>query len=423
MKLKISDIIIPPNRDRTEFDDKKLDQLAESIRLIGLIHPIVVDENNNLIAGESRIKAYERLGRTEIEATLKSGLEDWEKDFMELEENLRRKDLTPAEEAIAVEQFHKLHQKRCGRHTTLGVERRLKWRLQDTAQLLNLSLGSVSEQVKIGEAVRRDPELKKLTTSSAIKKAVKRKESTNLRIIQALLQKRKQKKPARVTGVSTQYELYENRQGIKVYNEDCIKVIPKLDDNSISCLITDPPWETRFDLSFMQKGEVSAIEFAGLVLQTLYPKLHDKSYCWMFCATKHLINGAVYDMIQNAGYRVVDLFIWYKPHVCHSSNPYLELKRDYEPCLLFSKGANRGFNHTEFAVHSETIKRQRIHPAEKPVGALEKMIKLTTVEGELIIDPFCGSGQTGVAAQNQKRRAILIEKDHGWWSTAVTEVG
>ena len=71
--------------------------LAKSIERYGLLHPIVIDDHRHLVAGMRRIEACKRLGWTEIEATRHGDLTPADRDRMELEENIKRKDLTTAE--------------------------------------------------------------------------------------------------------------------------------------------------------------------------------------------------------------------------------------------------------------------------------------------------------------------------------------
>jgi ParB-like nuclease domain len=82
-------------RRREDYGD--IDALAESINQFGLIQPIVVDESLNLIAGGRRLKAFQKLGRDEIDARFYSELSEDERRELELEENIRRKDLSAYE--------------------------------------------------------------------------------------------------------------------------------------------------------------------------------------------------------------------------------------------------------------------------------------------------------------------------------------
>jgi hypothetical protein len=94
MKLAINDIRIGVRRREELWD---LEALARSIERHGLLHPPVVDEEHTLVAGLRRLRAVQLLGRTEIEVRVFDDLTEAERREIELEENIRRKDLTPYE--------------------------------------------------------------------------------------------------------------------------------------------------------------------------------------------------------------------------------------------------------------------------------------------------------------------------------------
>lgn len=96
MNLKISEIHIG-QRVRDDYGD--MESLASSIKKHGLLHPIVVDSGRNLIAGCRRLLACERIGMKEIEAKVLDNISEKELRVLELEENIRRKDLTELEKS------------------------------------------------------------------------------------------------------------------------------------------------------------------------------------------------------------------------------------------------------------------------------------------------------------------------------------
>ncbi len=96
MRIEIDKIRVGERR-REDFGD--IAGLAESIRQYGLLHPIVVDDEMNLVAGERRLRACQSLGWNDIEASPLGLLTDAERREIELEENEKRKDLTPYERA------------------------------------------------------------------------------------------------------------------------------------------------------------------------------------------------------------------------------------------------------------------------------------------------------------------------------------
>lgn len=98
-KIKLNEVKIGP-RQRKDLGD--IPSLARSISLHGLIQPIIVDEHNNLIAGERRYRAHEYLGLEFIEFDRKGVLSEDVRAELEFEENFRRKSMTWQEEAIGI---------------------------------------------------------------------------------------------------------------------------------------------------------------------------------------------------------------------------------------------------------------------------------------------------------------------------------
>ncbi len=94
MKVKIDDIIIK-RRIRTSPGD--LAYLMESISKFGLLNPIIITENLELVAGFRRLEACKALGMKEIECTVMPSLSKFDRLLVEADENLTRKDLTIAE--------------------------------------------------------------------------------------------------------------------------------------------------------------------------------------------------------------------------------------------------------------------------------------------------------------------------------------
>lgn len=96
MKVRIDEIVVGERR-REDMGD--IQELAESIGKYGLLHPVVVDEQSRLVAGGRRLEAIKLLGWQEVEVRSLGELTDKEVRVIELEENLRRKDLTEHEKS------------------------------------------------------------------------------------------------------------------------------------------------------------------------------------------------------------------------------------------------------------------------------------------------------------------------------------
>ena len=103
-EVRMDDIQPNPNQPRSEFDDDNLQELANSIRQIGLVQPITLrdmgDGTYTIIAGERRWRACQRVGLTTIPAYIRT-VDDENMLEMALVENIQREDLTAIEVALA----------------------------------------------------------------------------------------------------------------------------------------------------------------------------------------------------------------------------------------------------------------------------------------------------------------------------------
>lgn len=102
VRLPVSEIRPNPNQPRKNFDDESLDELANSIRQVGLIQPIVVRRTPTgyeLVAGERRLRACKRLGMLELTCIIEDTMVEQESAMVALIENLQRENLHYLEEA------------------------------------------------------------------------------------------------------------------------------------------------------------------------------------------------------------------------------------------------------------------------------------------------------------------------------------
>jgi ParB family chromosome partitioning protein len=107
-KIKITQIEPNKTQPRTDFDEEKIEELADSIREYGIIQPIVVKLNKNgfytIIAGERRWRAARKAGLKEVPALIKEVSEKTEKEIT-LIENIQREDLNALEEAAGIKEL------------------------------------------------------------------------------------------------------------------------------------------------------------------------------------------------------------------------------------------------------------------------------------------------------------------------------
>jgi ParB family transcriptional regulator, chromosome partitioning protein len=96
---------------RTRFDNGNIAELTEDIKLHGLLHPIIVSPDNELIAGFRRLKAIESLGWNEIPISIIDSKQSLDQFDIQISENMQRKDLNPLEISDAIlERKHRFEQ-------------------------------------------------------------------------------------------------------------------------------------------------------------------------------------------------------------------------------------------------------------------------------------------------------------------------
>lgn len=126
---------------------------------------------------------------------------------------------------------------------------------------------------------------------------------------------------------------------------------------------------------------------------------------WMcFCSKKQLP-----DLLEKARKKVWALITWNKPNptpLCFGNYlPDTEyIVHSYKSGRLFGEYADK----SRFIVHP-IEKNEFEHPSVKPLTVLLKLIKLGTQQGDTILDPFAGTGTTGLAAKKLNRKCVLIE--------------
>lgn len=143
--IAVNDITIPPDRQRQEFKEDKLRELADSIARCGLIQPIVVDETLVLVAGERRLRAHIMLGFDQIAVQFTSDLSPDERRLIELEENVKRTDLTWQEQTAALASFHE---------TKLSME--AGWNKTKSSEALGISARQLDAYLLVAEALEEE---------------------------------------------------------------------------------------------------------------------------------------------------------------------------------------------------------------------------------------------------------------------------
>lgn len=231
---------------------------------------------------------------------------------------------------------------------------------------------------------------------------------------------------------------------VQLMQGDCMEMLDGVPDGSVDLVLTDPPYSSgglfagdrkldtrtkyadtgyngaaRFqNFSGDNMDQRSFTEFLRMVLNKCRRKSKPESICAVFIDWRNL--PAATDALQAAGWIYRGIVVWDKGN----SRPIPNRFRN--DCEYVVWGAN-GRRPTEYKkgalilpgcyrVSSVPTTRKH-HQTEKPIELLEKLIAICP-DGGTVLDPFMGSGSTGVACVNTGRNFIGVELDPGYFQTA-----
>lgn len=176
--VEINSIIV--NRDerqRQRLIEEQLEELANSVAAVGLIHPVVLTRERVLVSGERRLDACRRLGWTHISAQYTDELDPKRLQLLEYEENIRRVDLTADEQCRALVSFHELN-----------IQLDPTWNQNKTADALHKSKSALSNDLRVAYAhVGGDKQICAAPTMSAKRRILARRDERNARLAVAEL--------------------------------------------------------------------------------------------------------------------------------------------------------------------------------------------------------------------------------------------
>lgn len=198
---------------------------------------------------------------------------------------------------------------------------------------------------------------------------------------------------------------------IELYNGDCLEIMKDIKANSIDVIIADPPYGVSYQ-SNMRKSKFDKMandditDAAWLAFATRCLK---KEGGVIYCFSRWDVLGQWKNLFEFFGLSVRSCLIWDKGRggMGDLVGAYAP---SYEVILFSSRGRNSLKNGRGRDVISCLPHRtNQVHPAQKPVELIQNLIIDSTEEGQTILDPFMGSGTTGVACKNLNRNFVGIE--------------
>ena len=245
---------------------------------------------------------------------------------------------------------------------------------------------------------------------------------------------------------------HHERSDWSLYCDDCLEILYKLPAESADLIFADPPYGLSNDGMSVHSGKRVSVN-KGNWDKTRGPK-GDRDFHREWIAGCHRalkddgtlwISGSMHSIylcgaaLQLGGWRILNEIIWYKPNAtphlagrmfAHSHETLIwarksEFARHYFDYELMKKSfyANEEYFKKQdrqmrsvWAINTPAKGEKHFgkHPAQKPEKLLQRIILACTEQGQLVLDPFCGSATTGVAALREGRKFIGIDNEKSY---------
>lgn len=422
--IPLSSITVSQDRQRKELAG--IEELAASIARNGLINPILVTEDLVLVAGERRLTACRALGWTAIPVHFTSDLSPHELEILELEENVKRVDLSWQEHVTAVTRYHKI----CKQDNP-------SWTLDNTAEALGVSGAHVSRFLALGKALEEgDPAIlnadKLSVAKGIIERRTSRKESSLSDLVSSMVPA-----PARSLTVSPDgkeqtlgedfypvEELAEEEPWTPFLLQDFSAFATTARFNFLHC---DFPYGVNANKHAQGAGQAfgTYADSADVYFQLLDTLA---SFCETNVAdSAHLMfwfsmdfYSVTKERLEAMGWKVNPFpLLWFKSDNSGIlPDPKRGPRRNYETAFLCSRGDRQIVRAVSNVCACPNTKI--IHMSEKPVPMLAHFFRMFVDDSTVMLDPTMGSGNAVRVSEAMGAALSLgLERDETFYKNAV----
>lgn len=209
---------------------------------------------------------------------------------------------------------------------------------------------------------------------------------------------------------------------------DCLELMKDLPDNSVDLVLTDPPYNIARKNNFDTMGR-AGIDFGDWDHDAdILSWIDDASRVLKPTGTIIIFNdwhnlGDISKKLNECGLIEKDIFRWIKanPMPRNRDRRYIT---DFEMAIVAVGKKKWTFNRQDDKYERPEFRcpivagKEKFHPTQKPVQLMEHLLKIHSNENDIVLDPFAGSGSTGVACANTNRNFIGMELDDTYFNIA-----
>jgi adenine-specific DNA-methyltransferase len=427
-------------RQRSTIASGPLNDLKDSILSVGLLNPPVAwwdatSQKWKLVAGERRLRALAELTNEKrnfrcggIEVDLGSIPITPLGDFLdaagrfeaELDENVKREDLEWPDRMKAYAALHAMRLSTNPQQTVHDTAKELSvkagYAVDDAGSGARSAHRAITQAVIISAHLHNDKIANARNPAEALQLIYKQEEE---KVLAALIRR--------------QISAAPTKPDITIRHADLYDLLPKLDPGTYDLIIADPPYGIGASGAGFRARSVhhhnysdnpdDAKQISQFILTEGFRLTKPRANIFIFCD--------------------IDVFPWLKVTAANMGwtvfrRPLIWMKSESEGLapwggqgprittefIFYATKGQRGLNASPVDVFDERrVPRQdRLHAAQKPVSLLSHLISCSTIPGDSVLDPCCGSGSTLVAARDLKRRGLGIEVDRDYYDTALSNV-
>lgn len=216
----------------------------------------------------------------------------------------------------------------------------------------------------------------------------------------------------------------------KIIHGDCFEIIPTL-EQEFDCILTDPPYNITIDgteIIFDDRKNISTefgewdeyshedfIKFLREFITKANSKLKANGSFFIFTSDRYV--SYIRTLFIELGLKYRSTIYWHKTNPTNSVRKNTDVS-SVEVIAYATKGDTRTYNwlgqnkaHNFIETSICMGKERTTHPTQKPIEVIKWLIEKYTNPGDFILDPFAGSGSTGIACKDMGRNFILIENE------------
>lgn len=461
--LPIDEIIVT---DRTRVDFGDLSALADSIRRYGLIEPVCVNQNKTLVAGERRLRASRLAGLTHVPVHYKETTSEDLLSELEMEENIRRHQMSWQEECLGVAKIHWQRIKR-------GAVENWEWGQKQTGEMFGVSIGKINyalHAAKLLEAEKLLPLEKrrfwKCDSATDVWKLVMRDEEDLMLAELAERQRRnansnltdllnkplspilvplprdeilsaKEKYYSNPLNPPDSFDAYWAEKTARETEAPVVYLSNRLFQGDSIAFMNDPANAGRFnhiltDIPYGIDVEQMAQDFGGMKDIDTIMEEHDpednlmlisRFFSAAFRCTQdnafvitwadQMLWNTMYEFAIDAGFQVQRWpLTWVKTNSCKNSAAQYNTTKTTEIAIVCRKpkaviAKQPGCSH--IVANNEAMKQLCGHPFSKPRECWEFLADLVSIEGQTILDPFAGRGSCALSLLPKNRHVYSCE--------------